>query len=184
MEKHLFPLQVWAYIVTRLDLYPGLTDDTPVNIVWLENHNTNITFQITTRSLRSVTLSLGEERLGLSHKEVVTHSLQSGFAMKLFLEKLYPETIMIIGIWSSNVFLKYIWIQVSNISKGISDLVVSTSAFYTITRAEVIDYIPGQPGVQYHRLNPQQVITSNTTSYLLLPLSNSPQVSNTHATLS
>ena len=72
--EHLCPVQVCAYIVTRLDLYPGLSDDTSVNTVWVENHKTTITSQTTTKALRSVTLSFGEERLRFFHKEVGTHS--------------------------------------------------------------------------------------------------------------
>ena len=86
-----------------------------------------------TISLRSGTLSFREESLGFYHKEVGTHSLQSGFATELFLAKVYPETIMIIGKWSINAFLWYIWIKVRNLSKGIRKLMVSTKAFYTIT---------------------------------------------------
>ena len=33
--KHLFPVQVWADIVTRLNLYPGSSDNTPMNTVWV-----------------------------------------------------------------------------------------------------------------------------------------------------
>ena len=49
MGKHLFRVQVWADIFTRLDFYPGLSDNTPVNTVWLENHKTAITSQMTTK---------------------------------------------------------------------------------------------------------------------------------------
>ena len=50
---------------------------------------------MTTKSLRAGTLYFGEEILGLSHKEVGTHSIWSGFSMELYLAKVYPETIMI-----------------------------------------------------------------------------------------
>ena len=52
---------------------------------------------MTTNSSRAGTVYFGEERLGFSHKEVGTHSIQSGFAMELYLDKVYPETIMIMG---------------------------------------------------------------------------------------
>ena len=77
---------------------------------------------MTTNSLRAGTLSFGEERLGLSHKELGTHSIRSGFTMELYLAKVYPETIMIMGRWAIRSFLRYIRIQVSDISKGISTL--------------------------------------------------------------
>ena len=69
---------------------------------------------MTTKYLRSGTLSFGKERLGFSHKEVVTHSIRSGFSMELYMYKVYPETIMIMGLWNSSAFQRYIIIQVSD----------------------------------------------------------------------
>ena len=88
--KYLCPVQVWADIATRLETYLGSSDDTSMNTAWVENHKTNITSQMTHISLRSGTLYFREERLGFSHKEVVTHSLQSGFAVEPFLAIVYP----------------------------------------------------------------------------------------------
>ena len=59
-RETLCPVQIWADIITRMDLYPGSSDDTPVNKVWVEKYKTTITSQITTMSLRSGTLSFGE----------------------------------------------------------------------------------------------------------------------------
>ena len=52
---------------------------------------------MTTKSLREGTLSFGKERLGFSHKEVGTHFIRSRCAMELYLAKVYPETIKIMG---------------------------------------------------------------------------------------
>ena len=87
----LCPVSIWAEIIILLDSYLGTTCDTPVNTVWVERQKTTITSQMTTNYLREGTLSFGEERLGFSHKEVGTHSIQSGFAMELYLAKVYPE---------------------------------------------------------------------------------------------
>ena len=78
-------VHIWAEIIIRLDSYSGTTCDTLVNTVWVERHKNMITSQMTTNSLRAVTLSFGEEILGLSHKEVGTHSILSGFSMELYL---------------------------------------------------------------------------------------------------
>ena len=53
--------------------------------------------------------------------------------MELYLAKVYPETIMIMGRRESSAFLRYIRIQVSDLSKGISTLITNNHAFYTIT---------------------------------------------------
>ena len=96
-----------------------------------------ITSQMATNSLRAGTLSFGEERLGFSKKEVGTHSIRSGFATEIYLDKVYPETIMIMGRWASSAFLQYIRIQVSDLSKGISNLMTNKHTFYTIPEIEV-----------------------------------------------
>ena len=107
---------------------------------------------MTTKSQRSGTLSFGEERLGFSHKEVGTHPIQSGFAMEIYLDKLYPETIMIMGRWESSAFLWYIRIQVSDLSKGITTLVKNNHAFYMIPEIEVVYHTPAQPDTDPQRL--------------------------------
>ena len=155
-----------------------------MDTLWVENHNRTIMYQITTKPLRSGTVSFREERLGFSHKEVDNHSLWYGFSIELLLARVYPETIMIIGWWSRNAFLRYNRIQVRYLSKGISNLVVSTRSFYTIPKAEVIYYNSGQPGVQPHRLNTQLGITNTTNYSLSLQHWNGPQGRNTHATCS
>ena len=48
--------------------------------------------------------------------------------MELYLDKVYPETIMIMGHWASNAFLRYIRIQVSDLIKGISTLMKNNHA--------------------------------------------------------
>ena len=85
-----------------------------------------------TKYLRSGTLYFSEEIPGFSHKEVGTHYIWSGFFVEIYLEKVYPEAIMIIGRWSSRTFLWYIRIQVSDLSKGINNLITNKQAFYTI----------------------------------------------------
>ena len=128
-----------------MDSYLVTTRDTPVNMVWAERHKTTITSQMTTNSLMAGTLLFGEERLNFSHKEVGTHYIRSGLAMELYLDKVYPEKIMIMGRWASSAFLRYIRIQVSDLIKGISTLMTNNHAFYTITEIEVIYNTPGKP---------------------------------------
>ena len=120
------------------------------------------------KSLRSGTLSFREERLGLSHKEIVIHSLRSGFSMELSMAWIYLETIMIFGRWSRNEFLRYLRIQVSDLNKGTGDLIVTTQAFYTIPEPETIYYTLGKPCIKYQRLSTQREITNDTNSSLSL----------------
>ena len=64
--------------------------------------------------------------------------------MELYLAKVYPETIMIMGRWASSSFLPYIRIQVSDLSKVIRTLRTTNHAFYTIPEIEVVYHISGQ----------------------------------------
>ena len=89
---------------------------------------------MTTNLLRARTLSFGEERPGFSHKEVGTHYIRSEFTMELYLDKVYPEIIIIVGHWASSAFLRYIRIRVSDLNKGISDLMTNNHTFYTISK--------------------------------------------------
>ena len=107
---------------------------------------------MTTHSLKAGTLYFGEERLVFSHKEVGTHSIRLGFAMEIHLDKVYPETIMIIGQWASSAFLRYIRIQVSDLSKGISTLMTNNRAFYKIPEKEVLHRTHGQNNTEPQRL--------------------------------
>ena len=75
--------------------------------------------------------------------------------MGLYLAKVYPETIMIMGRWASSDFLRYIRIQVSDLRKGISTLMSNRHAFYKISEIELVYHTPGQPDTdpQMLRLN-------------------------------
>ena len=123
---------------------------------------------MTTNSLREGIFYFGKERLGFSHKEVGTHSIWSGFAMKLYLAKVYPETTMIMGRWKRSTFLRYICIQVSDLSKGISTLMKNDHALYTITEIEVVYHTPGQLDTDTQRLRLNKRGREHTTSSLLL----------------
>ena len=72
--------------------------------------------------------------------------------MELYLDKVYPEKIMIMGRWESSAFLRYIRIQVSDLIKGISTLMTNNHAFYTIPEIEVVYHTPGQPETEPQRL--------------------------------
>ena len=72
--------------------------------------------------------------------------------MELYLAKVYPETIMIMRRWESSTFLRYIRIQVSDHSKGISTLMTNNHALYTIPEIEVVYHTPVQPDTDPQRL--------------------------------
>ena len=69
-----------------------------------------------------------------------THSLRLVFSMEIFLAQVYPETTITMGRYYRKSFLRYIRIQLRNLSKGTSALMVGIHAVYEIPEAEVIHY--------------------------------------------
>ena len=55
----------------------------------------------------------GETKFGFKSSEIGTHSIRSGAVMAMFLDEIPVFTIMMIGRWSSDAFLKYIGKQVA-----------------------------------------------------------------------
>ena len=67
-------------------------NDHPTGLILTSEHGLcrafkKITSHMTTKFLRSGTLYFGKDRLGLSHKDVYTHPIWSGFSMELYLAK-------------------------------------------------------------------------------------------------
>jgi hypothetical protein len=65
------------------------------------------------RKINSESLNIKAENCGL-------HSLRSSAAMAMYLNGIPVYTIMLLGRWSSDAFLRYIRKQVSEFSRGVS----------------------------------------------------------------
>ena len=72
--------------------------------------------------------------------------------MELYLAEVYLKTIIIMGQWANIAFLRYIRIQVSDLSKGVSTLMTTNHAFYTILEIEVVYHIQGNNNTDPQRL--------------------------------
>ena len=60
---------------------------------------------------------------------------------------------MIMGWWVSNYFMRYIRIQINDLSKGIINLMTNKQAFYMILEADIIYHTPGKDDTEPNRLN-------------------------------
>ena len=58
-------------------------------------------------ALRDAVRAIGEDKLGFKVEQVGTHSQRSGAAMAMYLGECPVYTIMMIGRWSSDAFLRY-----------------------------------------------------------------------------
>ena len=109
--------------------------------------------------------------LGFTGKDVGTYSIRSSFAMALYLARREVSTIMLMGRWSSDVFLLYIRRQVQEFSRGVSRDMVKEDHFYTIPT------LVTENNGEDDRLNPQ---TRNSRSFANTISLNGPEASNAH----
>ncbi len=71
-------------------------------------------------TLESGVAAVGHEKVGIQKGEIGTHSIRSGAAMAMYLGECPVYTIMMIGRWSSDAFLRYIRKQVEQFSHNVS----------------------------------------------------------------
>jgi hypothetical protein len=88
--------------------------------------------------------------LGFGPNDIGLHSLRSGAAMAMYLFAVPVFTIMLLGRWSSDAFLRYIRRQVQQFSKGVSEKMVANEDFFTIPEINAED-----PRITGHHLNHQ-----------------------------
>ena len=119
-HEFLCPVKQWAAVVNRIWSYPGATVNTPVSAVWRYDRIEHLTSKILIDSLRDAVIAVGEDSLGFKADEVGTHSIRSGAAMQMYLGECPVYTIMLIGRWSSDAFLRYIRKQIEQFSHNVS----------------------------------------------------------------
>ena len=133
-DPTLCPVRSWAAICSRIHEYPDATLSTPVNTYI--HPDTQKLLRVTSKqvltSIRAVVTCIGKDTLGYSATDVGTHSLRSAAAMAMYLTGVPDFTIMLIGRWSSDAFLRYIRRQVQEFSSGVSSRMLLTAAYFTI----------------------------------------------------
>jgi hypothetical protein len=129
------PVRAAADIVMRLRSYniPGNAfQDTPINFVKSGASYYTIPGTMFLSKIRAAVASLGHEKLGFNPEDVGTHSNRSGGAMGMFLAGTPIYTIMLMGRWSSDAFMRYIRKQVLQLSHGIAAKMLTYEEFYTV----------------------------------------------------
>ena len=150
----LCPVRATAALVKRAWKMKGATGDTPINTFETEAGRTSqITSDDMRKALRAAVLAIGEAKLGFKAGEVGTHSLRSGAAMAMHLAEIPVYTIMIMGRWSSDAFLKYIRKQVAQFSQNIAKRMYNTQHFVHVPALERVD--PLDPRTRNHPQNAQ-----------------------------
>lgn len=154
-DKELCPVKHWAYTITRLRSYPNYRQEWPVFYFYDEvtKRASYISSTEVFTDIRATVDAIGERTLGFTSKEVGTHSNRAGFAMMMYLSGRPVYTIMLIGRWLSDAFLRYIEKQIKEFSKGASQKMLMHNTFYNIplNRWTNTDTAQSQSAGRYHR---------------------------------
>ena len=150
----LCPVRSWGSIIQRLLKCPGTSPNTSVNSFYSNGKIQGVTGDDMTKALRGAAASIGKDTLGFDPTEVGTHSIRSGSAMGMYLAEVPVYTIMLIGRWSSNAFLRYIRKQVEQFSHNVSRRMIQHQHF-----THVPNFLPQtsrhDPRQRNHRDNAQ-----------------------------
>jgi hypothetical protein len=129
----LCPVLQWARLANCIWSYEGTTRDTPVCTFQRRGGQVDtIALSQVLMRLQTASQSVGSASLGFKPKEIGTHSLRSGAAMEMYLAGVSVYTIMLIGRWSSNAFLRYIRKQLEQFSPHVAKQMLTLRSFCTI----------------------------------------------------
>jgi hypothetical protein len=126
-------VKIWSKIIRRLASYKSSNPKTTVNTFQTKGGKIHLFSgpELLAR-LRTVADSIGSDELGFTSDQLGLHSARSGAAMAMFLAGVPVFTIMLLGRWSSDAFLRYIRKQVREFSSGISSKMILNENFYTV----------------------------------------------------
>jgi hypothetical protein len=124
------PVRSWAAIVKRIRSYPGTDDNTPVSAVWRNNRIEHITSKEIIDAINASAEAIGWDKLGVKKGDFDTHSIRYGGAIAMYLDEITIYTIMLIGHWSSDAFLRYIRKQVNQFMYNIAERMLKHLDFH------------------------------------------------------
>ncbi len=130
----LCPIRAWAAVTSRILSYPGTSSTTYVNAYITTGGKLGfLTGDQVRARLRLAAGRIGADRLGFEPTDIGTHSICSGSAMAMHLAGVPAFTIMLIGCWSSDAFLRYIRRQVQEFSAGVSSKMLLRDEFFAVS---------------------------------------------------
>ncbi|KAL7524113.1 hypothetical protein ACHAXR_000446, partial [Thalassiosira sp. AJA248-18] len=106
----LCPVTLFAFTITRLRSYPQYDPQWPIFTFFDKQKNKFIPIRSKEiqQDIKLAVKTIGRDILGFGPADVGTHSNRSALAMQLYLQRVPPYTIMLIGRWRSDAFLSYI----------------------------------------------------------------------------
>ena len=130
-DATLCPVRAWAALVKRVLGCPSTNSDTPVNAFVVNGVLKHIPATRIVDKIRASATVIGEDVLGCHPSEFGSHSIRSGAAMAMCLNDVPTHTIMLVGRWSSDAFLKYIRRQVQEFTSGVSTRMIQRGSFFS-----------------------------------------------------
>ncbi len=119
------------------------------------------------KQIRLAAAALGKDILGFAPTDLGLHLARSGAAMAMYLAGVPVYTIMLLGCWSSDAFLRYIRKQVKEFSKGISKKMLKNDKFFTIPTISNINTIVKKNTSTTSSRNHNGICFNNTVKSLL-----------------
>jgi len=142
-------MKIWGKIVHRIYQYISSNPNTTVNTYRFEDGSLLLfTGTQLLKRLQLAASTIGPDSLGFTADKICLHSACSGAAMAMYLAGVPVFTIMLLGRWSSDAFLRYIRKQVKEFSTGISQKMIIHEHFFTVPTCSIED-----PRNENHPLN-------------------------------
>jgi hypothetical protein len=129
----LCPVRAWAGIVQTILQDPDGSPSTAVNFHRLANlDKIFLPASSMTKLIRKAADHIGAENLGFHSSDLGTHSIRSGAAMAMHLDAVPTYSIMLIGRWSSDAFMRYIRVQVMEFAQKVASRMIRHQNFMSI----------------------------------------------------
>ena len=128
----LCPVRAGAAVVQRIRAIAGSDEDTYLyNFTNTAGKADILTGTKCLKFLRAFIRTI-DPAYGINAEDTGLHSLRSSAAMAMYLNLIPVCTIMLLGRWSSDAFLRYIRKQVAEFSKGVSRKMIQRRVYYHV----------------------------------------------------
>jgi hypothetical protein len=129
------PVVVSAAVVRRLEAMGASKSDFIYKFKGDDGRTRDFDSATALWMLRGFISSVDFKGLGLNPKRIRLHSLQLLAAMAMYLNGVPVYTIMLLGCWSSDAFLRYIRKQVESFGSGVLSKMIVTSRFLHVSHS-------------------------------------------------
>jgi hypothetical protein len=129
------PVVVSAAVVRRLEAMGASESDFIYKFKGNDGRTHDFDSATALRLLRGFISSVNFKGLGLDPKRIGLHSLRLAAAMAMYLNGVPVYTIMSLGRWSRDAFLRYIRKQVESFGSGVSSKMIVTSRFLHVSHS-------------------------------------------------